>query len=1087
GIKYGAFVVAGIIVYNLISTKLSKKMFWIFLSVSIAVICAVPIELLHQEQNAEVLQKLEKHIETYQKDPTEAEWNKLCAEFSLDPVTLDIDKDDYEKLQKEVIRTKTLQDNTEIKMGTDLNGGFEIMYEVIPVEGRKEAYIDDGTLDIIRERINNSGLTGNTVQSVGKNRILVQVPGYNKDEVVHVKNIIKKRGHLAFRLVSSNNLETDKYIKIKEDNEKAKLWNKAHPEQSPKQMRPYPEEYELMELTEIVDKDGEEKKQKELLLVSKTEHLTGDDLSEVYKIQTDDRGRPAVGLDFTLMGRKRMAQVTGNNRGERLAIVLDGELKSAPRIQQRITRSARITGDFTHEEVDSTIDILRAGSLDIKMKELSEYSVDASLGKRSITGGIRSMVYALLAVLVFMCIYYLKAGCIADATLFFNLILIIGGLSLFQVTLTLPGIAGLLLTVGMSVDANIIIFERIREEINKRKSDGEGLGSEEISAAVEKGYKSAFWTIFDANITTLITALILLIVGTGAIKGFAITLSIGIIGSMFSALIISKAFFQVLLAAGWFSRGIAMLGVLTNPAFVFVSGKVRSGKKEEESGKGFFPLQWKFQTLSIILVISSIVIFFMQGDSKYGVDFNGGSITKVAFTSDINAELLRKGLADQFPNVKVQRFYDPEKGKQNTFSIYLPTTDEPEKITGIFKTVFQQEPAAVTPFTVTSKQQDEFKQIEWTAFASDTKKPFALENPKDRAVFFRDFDEAYIINARGTFPPAEKILELLPPNVFAKGGIHSSKDKLIIVLSLKKDRERLKNVLEKTYTDKLAPEGFTTVEKDPSGTFRIGLVLEKELTTEVLKAKLSAPVPEAIQFTSIDVGSLKGTSVELNLTPDDKDVTVHDVKEEVKSRLPVSRRFLGDNAIGSTVASELRERGIIAIILALIAIVIYITIRFEFNFSIGAVTALVHDVAITVGIVILTDSLGIIPIKIDLTILAAMLTIIGYSLNDTIVVFDRIREQFPLKDNRHQKSQALPRTRIANLIDEGINGTLSRTILTSLTTLLVTLSLLFFGGGVIQGFAFALTIGVIVGTYSSIFVASPVVLLVHWLRDKNRR
>ena len=198
-------------------------------------------------------------------------------------------------------------------------------------------------------------------------------------------------------------------------------------------------------------------------------------------------------------------------------------------------------------------------------------------------------------------------------------------------------------------------------------------------------------------------------------------------------------------------------------------------------------------------MICSIVIFFIQGDSKYGVDFNGGSITKVAFTSEINAELLRKGLAGQFPNVKVQRFYDPEKGEQNTFSIYLPTMDATEKITGIFKTVFQKEPAAVAPFTVTSEQQNEFEKIEWTAFAPDAEKPFALENPKDRTSFFRGFDEAYIINAQGTFPPADKILGLLPRNEFTKGGIHSSKDKLIIVLSLKKDRERLKDVLEMNY------------------------------------------------------------------------------------------------------------------------------------------------------------------------------------------------------------------------------------------------------------------------------------------------
>jgi len=1087
GIKYGVFIIAGIIAYNFLSSKLTKKMFWIVLSVALAIVCAVPAELLHRENNADVLQKLENRIEGYRGNPTEAEWAKLCEEYSLDPEKDDIEKDDFDKLQKAVIKTATLQDNTEIKLGTDLAGGFEIMYEVLPVEGSSEAVINERTLDIIRQRINNSGLTGNTVQKVGTNRILVQIPGYNVDEVERVKNIIKKRGHLAFRLVSSNNLLVDRYLKIKEDNDTIQRENRAHPGRPPKKLRPYPEGYELLELTEVVEKEGEEKRQTETLLVEKEERLTGDDLSSIYKIQSDEHGRPAVGIDFKLIGRRKMSNVTGNNRGERLAIVLDRELKSAPRIQQRITRAARITGDFTHEEVDSMIDILRAGSLDIKMKELSEYSVEASLGKSSITNGIRSIIYALCVVLLFMCAYYLKAGLIADATLFCNLVLIIGGLSLFQVTLTLPGIAGLLLTIGMSVDANIIIFERIREELAKKRAGSNEVGPEHISTSVDKGYRSAFWTIFDANITTLITALILLIVGTGAIKGFAITLSIGIIGSMFAALVISKAFFQVLLNSGFFKQDIPMLGILTNPAFSFISDKVGS-KKQENSGR-FFLFQWKFQTLSVILIICSAVLFFMRGDSKYGVDFNGGSITKAAFSSDIDAEKLRQELSGRFPHVKIQRFSERDlhtTGKRSTFSLYLPEEDEPLKISEMFKTAFEREPVSVEEFTIVPEQQKEMEQMEWTAFSSGRTEPFELKHPKEIAAFFRGFDEAFILTAEGTFPPAGNILERLPRADLKKGAVHSSKEKCVIVVSLKKNRERLKETLEEMFADKLAPEGFRAVKKEDAGTFKVALVLDKELAEKHIHDRLTAPAVEGFQFASVEIHSVKGTAVDLTLAPDDESATVHDIKEAVKSRLPVSRRFLGDNAIGSTVASELRERGIIAIILALIAIVIYITIRFEFNFSIGAVTALVHDVAITVGIIVIVDSLNIIPIKIDLTILAAMLTIIGYSLNDTIVVFDRIREQFPLKENRHQKSQSLPRTRIADLIDNGINGTLSRTVLTSLTTLLVTLCLLFFGGGVIQGFAFALTVGVIVGTYSSIFIASPVVILIHWLREKKK-
>ena len=1085
GIKYGVFIIAGIIIYNLVSEKLARKFFWIALSVAIAVVCAVPVALVHKDKNIARFQEFEQDIEEYRKNPTDAAWSRLTDTYS--PET-DIEKDDVESLEQQARKTVLLRDNTEIKLGTDLHGGFEIMYEVLPVEGRRESSIDEGTLDIIRQRINNSGLTGNTVQSVGKNRILVQVPGYNREAVDRVKGIIKKRGHLAFRLVSSNNLLVDKYTKIKQENEKARIHNRAHPNDPPKQLRPYPEGYELLELTEIVERDGEEKKRKELLLVETKERLTGDDLSNVYKIQTDEHGRPAVGLDFTLIGRKRMARVTGNNKGERLAIALDGELKSAPKIQQKITRSARITGDFTHEEVDSMIDILRAGSLDIKMKELSEYSVEASLGRNSIENGIRSILYALIVVLIFMCAYYLKAGCIADATLLCNLILIIGGLSLFQITLTLPGIAGLLLTVGMSVDANIIIFERIREEIQKRRTGKDELNIENVTGAVDKGYQSAFWTIFDANITTLITALILLIVGTGAIKGFAITLSIGIIGSMLSALVISKVFFQTVLASGWFKQGIPMLSVLSNPAFTFVADKIKGGKDGEKGG--FFLFQWKFQTMSCILILVSAAVFFMRGESKYGVDFTGGSITKAAFSSDITAEDLRESLSSQFPHVKVQKFSERgstrENEKRKTFSIFLPTENEREKIVDIFRETLGSEPASAALFTVSPEQQKDFNRKEWTAFSAEREGRFILANPRDTEAFMRSLDEAYIIRYTAAAVSPKKVLDKLPLGQFSRGAVHSSDNTIIMVGAMKKDRERLKEDLEQKFSGQLAPEGFESVEKDSSDVFTVSLQLTEELKADQVRSRLTGSSADGISFSSIEIQEVKGTSVKLKLMPEDENITAYDITETLKSRLPVSRRYLGDNAIGSTVASELRERGIIAIILALIAIVIYITIRFEFNFSIGAVTALVHDVALTIGIVVTADSLGLVPVKIDLTILAAILTIIGYSLNDTIVVFDRIREHFPLKDNRHQKSQSLPRARIAGLIDEGINGTLSRTILTSLTTLLVTLCLLFFGGGVIQGFAFALTVGVIVGTYSSVFIASPVVLLIHWLRDKKQ-
>ncbi len=1079
-IKYGVFVILGIIVYYIVKEKVLRKLFWIGLLVSLLAVSAAPYEEIHHSRNEAILAGLEKDIDAYKEDDTYDRWKQLLAKYDIEPYEIK-KKDDFETLRKKVIG----RDNTKIKLGTDLAGGFEILYEVLPVKADQEASVDEGTLDIIRDRINNSGLTGNTVQTVGKNRILIQVPGYNRNEVERVKNIIKKRGHLGFRLVSGKNNIRDDFEKIREENAAIRKFNAENPDKH-KPLKKYPEGYELLKMTHVKIKDGEEHVSEDELLVETKEALTGDDLANVFPT-VDSEGRPAVGMDFTLIGRKKMAKVTGDNIGERLAIVLDGELKSAPNINSMISKSGIIQGDFTQEEVKSMVDILRAGSLDIKMKELSEYSVEASLGDSSIKSGIRSVLYGAIAVVLFMLIYYMKAGAIADATLFFNLVLILGAMSLFQVTLTLPGIAGLLLTIGMAVDANIIIFERIREELAKRTGE-DGISREEIGTSIERGYKSAFWTIFDANITTLITALILLLVGTGAIKGFAITLSIGIVGSMFSALVISRALFQLMLGVDAFKKNVAMLSVLSNPSFTFISDRIKGVEGADEKAGQIFPLKWKMQTLSVVLIIASAVFFFVKGDDKYGVDFKGGSITKVAFSSDITADDLRDGLEDEFPNVKVQRFYDPiQGGTENTYSIYLPETGQINNISKRLKTVLDAEPEASADFIYTDELKKALGEKDWVAFrASDGNEMKKLDNPRDKDLFFRTLDEAVIITVDGELGNADKVAEKLNPADFNALAVSTTGDTVTIIGSLRKERERLKDFLVSTYADKLAPEGFKSIKKDETGSsYTMSLILKKEMSDKDITSVLESTAAQQQDIVSAEVLSRDGMNVNLKLGVDG-DVGARAVEQTVKDLLPVSSRFLGDNSIGSVVASELQQRGYIAIILALFAIIVYITVRFEFNFSIGAVLALVHDVLITMGAILLADTLGL-DVKIDLTILAAVLTIIGYSLNDTIVVFDRIREKFPMREDAHQKSQELPRPRISTLIDQGINETLSRTILTSLTTLVVTLCLFFFGGGAIHGFAFALSIGVIVGTYSSIFIASPCVVLVHWLREKKDR
>ncbi|MFH1709095.1 MAG: protein translocase subunit SecD [Planctomycetota bacterium] len=1085
GIVVGIYIIAAVILYYFLNTATLRKFFWIMVPVTLLFIAAVPTDLIPTTvaRNDAMLKQLDKDIAAYKADPAkDGGWQGLLDKYNL--TVLHVPKtDDLERLRRMV----AIRDNTTLKFGTDLKGGFEILYEVLPVKDEAIAAIADDTLSIIRQRIDNSGLAGNTVQTVGRNRILVQVPGYNREEALRVKNIIKQRGHLAFRLVSPNH-------PLKEQFEEIAEYNRAHPEAP----RPYPDGHELLELTTVDTKNGRQVRRVENLLVGTHEYLTGDDLAQVYASQ-DNIGKPAVGMEFTLAGRKKMGDVTGENIQERLAIVLDGRLKSAPVIQARITRSGIISGDFTQQEVREIIDILRAGSLDIRMKELSEYSVEASLGDRSIKNGIRATIVGALAVFGFMAIYYMKAGLVCDAALFMCMLLIVGTMALFQVTLTLSGIAGLVLTLGMAVDGNILIYERIREELKKRRAHKPELDREDLRQSINKGFGAAFWTIFDSQLTTLITAVILVLIGTELLKAFGITLSIGIIMSMFGSLVITRVLLQFLIESGNITNDLKMFAWLSNPAFKFLADKMGvTGDAEADKGPSRFRLlAWRPQLVSIALFIGAVALFVGRGDSKYGVDFTGGSITKVAFRTGITAEQLRADLSAEFPDSRIQRFTDDQKAgsqdrkdmvTQATYSIYLPEKDPQAELTGLLKTpeVYGPDKAvSVEPFRYTEAFRKELADRVLTAYDRDRGAGLVqLDNPRAFDEFFTPLDEALIARVKGTFGAAAEAADRLPVARFVRFAAFTGGDGLILVAVPQTGREQVKQAILARYADTLAPDGLPQVAAGQgAGEFDLTMVLEKSLSAEAVKSALEQQGVGRLVLKDVTVASAGGTTYTVHLrVAQDKAVSSHELREDLKTRLPLTARFLGDNSIGTAVAGELRERAIIGLILAFIAIIIYITVRFEFNFSIGAVVALVHDAVISAGVVMAADLLGF-PCKLDLTVLAAILTIIGYSINDTIVVFDRIREKMPRRDGVREKTQNMTRRKLAVLMDQAINETLSRTIMTSLTTLLATLALVFLGGPVIFGFAFCMSFGIILGTYSSIYVASPLVITTHWLRE----
>jgi len=385
----------------------------------------------------------------------------------------------------------------------------------IPVNRAKEieTEIFDQAIQTIRNRIDEFGLREPVVQRQGisGNRILVQLPGFDENDLGRAEDVVTKTAFLQFMIVKSGPASKDALLRST---------NGKVPSDS-----------------ELVPSATTEAGQILYYLLDKKSAVPGSDLEDA-RISSDQYGLPAVSFTFNSSGARQFGELTGSNIGSQLAIVLDGKVHSAPVVQSKISRNGQITGRFTSEEARVLAVVLRAGALPAPVEFQEKRIVSASLGEDSIRRGIRSGLLGSAIVIVFMILYYKTAGVIADLALILNIVILMGTLAAFHATLTMPGIAGIVLTIGMAVDANVLIYERVREELRQQKT---------IRNAISQGYARAFWTIFDSNVTTLIAGFVLLNFGAGPIKGFAITLVIGIFASMFTALFVTRVIFDLLL------------------------------------------------------------------------------------------------------------------------------------------------------------------------------------------------------------------------------------------------------------------------------------------------------------------------------------------------------------------------------------------------------------------------------------------------------------------------------------------------------------------------------------------------------------
>lgn len=702
-----------------------------------------------------------------------------------------------------------------IRLGLDLQGGTSFLIRLIPqTESGITPDLLDQAVEVIRKRVDQYGVSEPVITPQGKDRILVQIAGLDTNQMQEAKSQLQRVAKLEFAIVDEGGPSRVERIQNGEEVMDPSLVLKTY--------RP-----------------GKDETESTQILVKRRAAFTGEYVTRAFAY-FDQQGY-GVSLELNSEGGKIFDEVARQNKGRQMAIILDGEVISAPVLQSdHFGGRAQITGNFDDKEARDLASALE-NPLRVPVQIEETRSVSPTLGADSIRSGVMAGVTGLVLVIFATLLYYRFAGLIAVFGLLLNILLLLGAMAMFGFTLTLPGIAGIILTIGMAVDANVLIYERLREELAAGKS---------LPTALTGAYDKAFSAIFDANATTLITAIILFWQATGSVKGFAITLTLGIIASMFSALLFTRTGFRWMVDKFGLSK-ITMLDLVPKRTFDFL------GKR------------WVALVISLVFVGGSAAVFAVRGEKNFGIDFRGGDLLIVDSSKSVSVAEARTALDD---------------------------------------------PAVVIQF----------------------------------------------------------------------------------------EREGTKEML----------------------TFR-----SLQGTSDEILAKLQKSFPE------------NGIVV------------------------------FGQDTVGPQIGLEFAKSALIALGLGMVGILLYVTLRFEFSFAVGALVALLHDIIITLGAFSLLGG------ELSLVMVGAVLTIAGYSINDTIVVFDRIREG--LKNGE--------RGTVQTLMNISINETLGRTILTGGTTLLSVGALYFFGGAVLRDFSFAILVGILVGTYSSIYIAAPVVLWASKLRGKSVR
>ncbi len=745
---------------------------------------------------------------------------------------------------------------------------------------------------------------------------------------------------------------------------------------------------------------------------SLTEKQKGWQLTKAQSSPDPTTGFNAVSFTLDETGGGYMGELTKNNINRAMAIVLDGRVYSAPNIHSQINGSGQITGKFSPAQLSYLITTLDAGSIGAKLSDepIMKHTVQPTLGADNLDRGLRAAAIAFIAVSAFMIGYYFFGGFVATLALTANILGILGIMALFQGTFTLPGIAGVVLTIGIAVDANVLIFERVREELRR------GLA---MFAALRVGYEKAFSAIIDGHVTTMITCLVLYYAGAADVKGFGLTLAIGTAASLFTSLFMTKTIFNL-----WYH-------LFPGHRMSFLPVAVPAIDRIFHRNIDWIGLRSKFYLFSGVVCIASIGLCVYRWHDMLDIEFRTG--TEASFDLKEGKSLARQEVEDRLKAAGMKGFSvivigdKLPDGKANNFSVVTSDFNSrhvSETICETFKDVLNVQP--VLQFAGSDLKFINGAQAQAANQKQDAVAPvYPVNNSRLGAVIDR-------------------------PNV--QDDVAEYRGGVAIVLDKISPPATLHSIEERIRAKRLSPE-FEKLTYRPARVIGLQREGSGDLYTSV--AVLTRD-PVLNYFENPENWEHQLASVEWNV-----------MRQAMISSQSLSKLSNFSPAVAETLAAS----AITSMLLAVFFIVAYVWIRFgTLRYGLAAIATVVHDVIVAMGFVALSPYIAgfalVEPFYINMTMIAAMLTIIGYSLNDTIVVFDRIRE------NRGKLAFATP-----EIMNDAINQTLSRTILTSSTALIAILVLYIVGGEAIRGFAYAMFIGVFTGTYSSIAVGSPLLLM----------